>query len=97
MPTTKQELIAKLIAALLDGDTGDTFAAILSAFGSIASLLATAGVKALHTISKSVGKLNANIELVVKRTDDHSDTLVDHEARLRVAEAIRRSHEEEAS
>lgn len=96
MPT-RQELIAKVIAMLLDGDSGNLVGGLLSVFGTAATALATAALKVLHSMSRNVGRLNANIEIVVKRTDDHTATLTDHEARLRLAEELRKRDEELAS
>lgn len=85
---TKQEMLAKMIAMLLDPDAGSTLGFVVSGFGTIATGLGWRAVRALVKMGGSVVTLNTNIATILKEVDEHRRTLNDHEARLRVREIV---------
>ena len=91
-----QELIAIIVdfAMEKDVDIVDAIAAAATLVGSAIAGAVGLGVKALRDLVRSVDKLNHTVEGVIERQDDTEDeldethdTLVDHEARIRVIES----------
>lgn len=82
-----QDLIAKGLEYVLKyGSPSDIIGLILSGIGTAGTTIIGFGVKFIRDLARSVSDLNTTLAVLVEKTKNHDNVIVDHEARLRKIE-----------
>lgn len=92
------DILAQAFNHILEhGHLLDLIGIVLSGIGSAVTAMIGFGVKFLRDMSKSIDRLNTNIEVLIARTDVHEKRIADHEERIRVVERINTEGDEDGT